>query len=446
LSLSLGNSHQAVATVVGSMMAGLFLGSLAATRFLPRIKNLPSAYGVVEMAVGSYAALTPLLFMALPLVLGPVYSTHDVLFPILRFLLVFTLLLPASGGMGATLPILTAALSRPGGEPSGSGGRLYGINTLGAFLGTLAGGFLFLPGLGLLKSTFFGAALSLSVGSLAYYLSGKALLPRGKGSQGKDPLPAPSGNTSWILPMYAVSGCLPMTYEITWTRILAPIVGISVYSFTLILAAILGGIGLGSLALSTRRAATLDPARGFVAGQILLGLTAFLSTWGLKAFPNLMLSAAVGSAGHPALLLLWEFSLLALIVLLPGALLGALFPFASSLLRRLEKEAGAEVGRVYAWNTAGSIAGTLAAGSFLVEALGSERTLILASTASVLLGLAGLTLSPGRLRLAQGHELRQCREVSQHGCVGCFGPAAQPLPGRPRRRPVSPGSPKRGSG
>jgi spermidine synthase/tetratricopeptide (TPR) repeat protein len=140
-----------------------------------------------------------------------------------------------------------------------------------------------------------------------------------------------------------------------------------------------------------------------VVGQILLGLAAFLSTWGLRAFPNLMLSAATRSAGHPAQLLLWEFSLLALIVLLPGVLLGALFPFASSLLRRLETEAGAEVGRVYAWNTAGSIAGSLAAGFFLVEALGSERTLVLSSAASILLGLAGLALSPGRrFRIATG--------------------------------------------
>ena len=43
-----------------------------------------------------------------------------------------------------------------------------------------------------------------------------------------------------------------------------------------------------------------------------------------------------------------------------SGILGALFPFASRLLGRLERQAGAEVGRVYAWNTAGAILGSLA--------------------------------------------------------------------------------------
>jgi len=62
LSLSLGNTHQAVATVVASMMAGLCLGSLVAARALARLPRLPRAYAAVEMGIGAYAALTPLLF------------------------------------------------------------------------------------------------------------------------------------------------------------------------------------------------------------------------------------------------------------------------------------------------------------------------------------------------------------------------------------------------
>jgi spermidine synthase len=130
------------------------------------------------MAVGAYAALTPLLFRILPFVLSPLYALPGPFFLAIRFLLVFVLLLPASAGMGATLPLVTAALSRRGRgkgvarEDSGSiGGRLYGLNTLGAFLGTLAGGFLFLPTLGLLKSTLLGAALGLAVGTLVWFLS-----------------------------------------------------------------------------------------------------------------------------------------------------------------------------------------------------------------------------------------------------------------------------------
>jgi len=400
LSLALGNSHQAVATVVASMMTGLFLGSLTAARALRRIRHLPRAYGLVEMGVGAYAALTPFLFKILPLALSPLYALSSPAFLFLRFLLVFLLLLPPSAGMGATLPIVTAALSRrekSGPRDSGSvGGRLYGLNTLGAFVGTLAGGFVLLPTLGLLASTLAGAATSLGVGTIVWLLS-DTLLRQGPESPGKPTRSEPADRSAgWILPLYAVSGGVAMVYEITWTRTLAPIAGTSVYSFTLILAAILAGIGLGSLVLSTRFAGRIDPARGFAGGQILLAAVAFASTWGLKIFPDLMLGVASRNPSSPGAFLFWQFVLFGLIVLTPGLILGALFPFASRLLGRLERQAGAEVGRVYAWNTAGSILGSLAAGFFLVETLGSEATLALASVASASLGLAGLALAGGK--------------------------------------------------
>jgi spermidine synthase len=400
LSLVLGNSHQAVATVVASMMTGLFLGSLLAARFLQRIRHLPRAYGLLEIGIGLYGALTPLIFKLVALFLGPLYSLPSGAFLFLRFLLVFGILLPPSAGMGATLPVVTAAVSAgfPG-KPrdSGSvGGWLYGINTLGAFLGTLAGGFLLLPGLGLLKATLTGAGTSLAVGTLVWLLSG-SFLRQERAPATPAEKPAQELGMPIILPLYAASGFIALVYEITWTRVLAPVAGSSVYSFTLILAAILAGIGAGSLILSTRIGRWIHPGRGFVAGQILLGGVAFGSLWGLKFYPQLILKVALEHPSDAQAFLLREFLTFGAIVLPPGILLGALFPFASRLLQSLEAESGADVGKVYAWNTAGSLLGSLAAGFFLVETIGSEKTLALACIASVSLGLAGLVLAPGRL-------------------------------------------------
>src|SRR5882672_2040726 len=123
LSLSLGNTHQAVATVVASMMAGLCLGSLVAARALARLPRLPRAYAAVEMGIGAYAALTPLLFRRLPLLLAPLYALPPTPLASRRLLLVFLILLPPAAGMGAMLPLLTAAHSR---ERESVGERLYG--------------------------------------------------------------------------------------------------------------------------------------------------------------------------------------------------------------------------------------------------------------------------------------------------------------------------------
>jgi spermidine synthase len=411
LSLILGNSHQAVATVVASMMTGLCLGSVAASRALPRLRHLPRAYGTVEMAVGAYAALTPLLFKLVPVLLSPLYALPGPVFLGVRFLLVFLLLLPASAGMGSTLPLATAALSRRGAQESPAkdsesiGGRLYGLNTLGAFLGTLAGGFLLLPAVGLFKSTLVGAGLGLGVGALVWLFSDSILeQPATHAAASRKPDAPADRRFAWILPLYAASGFVAMVYEITWTRVLAPIAGTSVYSFTLILAAILAGIGLGSLILSSgRTTAGSDPAQGFAVGQILLAGASFGAIWGLKVLPDLMLYVASRNASSPGGFFFWQFLLFGFIVLLPGMILGALFPFAARLMARVAPSAGAGVGRVYAWNTAGSILGSLAAGFVLVETLGSETTLALASVTSAALGLLTLALCGGRsFRLATG--------------------------------------------
>src|SRR5262249_50633698 len=127
--------------------------------------------------IGAYAALTPLVLGAVPALLAPIYGTPAPVFPALRFLLVFLILLPASAGMGATLPIVTDALARrDGGASDAVAARLYGLNTLGASAGTLVGGFVLLPRLGLLRSTIAGGAFSLTAGGLAW------LVTRGKGA------------------------------------------------------------------------------------------------------------------------------------------------------------------------------------------------------------------------------------------------------------------------
>jgi spermidine synthase len=109
-----------------------------------------------------------------------------------------------------------------------------------------------------------------------------------------------------------------------------------------------------------------------------------------------MLGVAARYPSDAQAFLLREFLTFGAIVLPPGIILGALFPFASRLLQSLEAESGADVGKVYAWNTAGSLMGSLAAGFFLVETIGSQKTLALACIASISLGLAGLILAPGR--------------------------------------------------
>src|SRR5690606_2707208 len=84
-------------------------------------------------------------------------------------------------------------------------------------------------------------------------------------------------------------------------------------------------------------------------------------------------------------------------ILLPVTLcIGATFPFGVRLLARDADEAAAVSGRVYAWNTVGSIVGSIGAGFFLLPMAGLEGTALVGIATS--LGLALLTALAGRPR------------------------------------------------
>jgi spermidine synthase len=91
-----------------------------------------------------------------------------------------------------------------------------------------------------------------------------------------------------------------------------------------------------------------------------------------------------------------------MVTLFPSALcIGATFPFAVRVLARRGDDAGPASARVYAANTAGSIAGSVCAGFFLVPGLGFAGTLIACVAINlVLAAAASLLVGPWRRGLA----------------------------------------------
>src|SRR5262245_18443203 len=62
LALGFGSSAPAVSTVLGAFMAGLALGSALGGRYADRLKRPLAAYALLELGIGAYAVLAPLLF------------------------------------------------------------------------------------------------------------------------------------------------------------------------------------------------------------------------------------------------------------------------------------------------------------------------------------------------------------------------------------------------
>ena len=376
-----GTSEIAVAVVLAGYMGGLALGSAAAARFAPKVTRPIWVYGALELGIAGSALALPFGLEGLTAAYVAMFAQAAPAEPetaatLFRFVSAFVLMMIPTGLMGATLPLLARHAIRRHEEIGPRVGGLYAINTAGAIAGTLIAGFLLLPQIGLRQTVYVGA-----LGNLLVFLAAAALSRRA-------PVPLTSPPSSnrlehrWVLPLMLLSGAVSFSYEVMWTRLLAQILGGSLFAFTTMLSSFLLGIAVGSAvggAVARRAGRAAIGLAIAELGVAACGLAAFLAADQLPA-----LGQALGAGWRASL---WTNAPLAAVVLIPVALcLGATFPFAVRLLTPNPAESAAATARVYAWNTVGGIAGSVATGFFLIPALHFAGTALLGTILS--LGLA----------------------------------------------------------
>lgn len=175
-----GSTLYGVATVLASFMGGLALGSYLLGGRADRLRRPLFVYGVIEIAIAVAALLFPVLLRATQPLVGAVYATGGegtfFLYSLVRFAIVFLLLLVPTTLMGATLPILGRAVTPSLARMGRRVGLLYAMNTLGAMLGVFASGFLLLEWLGVFGTMLVGAAANVIVGIAAMVLGTKHFL------------------------------------------------------------------------------------------------------------------------------------------------------------------------------------------------------------------------------------------------------------------------------
>ncbi|WP_462328506.1 fused MFS/spermidine synthase [Thiohalocapsa halophila] len=179
------------------------------------------------------------------------------------------------------------------------------------------------------------------------------------------------------------SSALLLVLEIVAGRLIAPYVGVSLYTWTSIIGVILAGLSLGNWlggVWADKGADSRSVGWVLAAG----GLYCLLSLAILNP-----LGAAVQSQGLT--LLSASFTFAAVLFFVPAALIGIVTPLLTTLALRLDPRAGHVVGRMHALAAIGSIAGTFAAGYWLVQSFGT-RAVVLGS------GLALLALGAPFLR------------------------------------------------
>ncbi len=157
LGLLVGNTVRTYTTVLAVVLLGVVLGSLLAARFGDAAKRRALWFGAFQVAGGLWT---------LALMLQPPDALRGLASPLAAD---FALLLVPTALSGASFPLLVRLLEPSVRDVGRVTGRVTAQNIVGGVLGSLAVGFLGIPGLGLEKCLFALCGISLATGFAAWF-------------------------------------------------------------------------------------------------------------------------------------------------------------------------------------------------------------------------------------------------------------------------------------
>jgi len=393
LQLFVGSSAVSVGVLLGTFMGGMCLGSLALPRIVPPDRHPLRVYASLEAGIGAFGIV--LLFL-MPLV-GDVYtswaSPSGLWSFLLRGLVAGICLLPPTFAMGATLPAVARWVET---TPRGVSwlGFFYAGNIAGAVVGSLTAGFYLLRVYDMRVATLVAFGINVLVAAVALALSKWSPASAGPRLRLKpDTTSAAAPTTTGVYVAIALSGFCALAAEVVWTRNLALLFGATVYTFSIILAVFLIGLGLGSSAGSVLARTIARPRAAFAWCQLLVVVAV---AWAARTMTNSLPYWPISPTLVPNIRLLFELDFVrALWAILPAAVLwGASFPLALASAAREGEDPGSLVGGVYAANTVGAVVGALMTSLVLVAAIGSQRVQQLMMVATIV-AAAILSIRPG---------------------------------------------------
>ena len=175
-----------------------------------------------------------------------------------------------------------------------------------------------------------------------------------------------------------ISSACVLVIELIAGRIMAPYVGVSLYTWTSIIGIVLAGMSVGNYlggVVADRRASPRTLGIVFIAGSVscllILVITDLVigQTFRLSLLPRIVIYTTA-------------------IFLLPSLVLGMVSPLVVKLALADLQRTGNTVGTIYAFSTAGSILGTFLTGFWLISWLGTRHIVWIVAGVLLLTGLA----------------------------------------------------------
>jgi spermidine synthase len=398
LELFVGSSSVSIGVLLGTFMGGMCLGSFLLPRYISPAHHPLKVYAWLEISIGVIGLL---LLLVLPLV-GHVYVAwggYGITGYLWRGVAASICLLPPTLAMGATLPAVARWVQT---SPAGVSwlGFFYAGNIAGAVMGTLLAGFYLLRVFDMSTATYVAAAINFAVGGLGLLVA--ANTSGSAGVMDSDPNAksrAANPDRGLVYVAIGLSGFCALGAQVVWTRVLSLLFGASTYTFSLILAVFLIGLGIGSSLGSIIAKSVARPRIALGWCQLLnVGAMAWSAYMLMESLPYWPINTSITTS------IWYNFQLdfvRALWAVLPGPILwGASFPLALAAVARKGEDPGRLVGGVYASNTVGAIFGSVIASLILVYWFGSQRA---QQVLMIVSGMSGvLLLAPAELSSAPG--------------------------------------------
>ena len=416
LKLFLGHSSYGQVLTLCIYMGGLAIGSFVAGKMVEKVRRPLLGYAAVELAIGiggvAYHPLYNLLtgfFFDSDWVAGLGFTGAE----IAKVVLATGSTLPIAIAVGMTFPFIAAGLMRKSGAEV-SLPMLYFTNSLGSAIGILVTSYMLIPELGnyitLCVAASINFLLAMVFGFIGFMTSptreddeeqasageGAEQAPLNEDYVAEHKLAMPPKSTwFWIA---GITGLTSFIYEIVWIRLLSLLMGSSSHSFDQMLSAFILGLAIGSAV--SGKLLKKDSLVVLSMAQILMAFFALCTLYFHKPFWGMMNEAnQIFNPTNDGYVCwsLFKYALSVLWMVPTSFFAGMTLPLITIILTRAFKSE-APIGKVYGWNTVGSIVGSAGGGLLLLPFLQLKGALVLAAVLDFAIGFALLVIYRKRFR------------------------------------------------
>lgn len=209
-----------------------------------------------------------------------------------------------------------------------------------------------------------------------------------------------------LFAIFFLSGVCALAYQVLWIRLFGLVFGGTVISMSVVVAAFMGGLALGSRIIGKYAARVGNCVRLYGILEIILGIIGLLVFYGISLLSRFIYSLPMDIHADTVSGILLRLVVSFAILIIPTFIMGGTLPVLLRAITSEKKDIIVNTGLLYAFNTLGAMTGAFLVGFILIRYLGLSQTNFLAVAVNILLGIIALLVS-GRFQSKPSAELEK---------------------------------------